>query len=303
MTPQPHNTCLLCFVLCRFLTLPGVAVYALVRQYRGVGDNAAWERDFDAHLRKLNLNIDSKDWEGSSRDRTALHWACFFNDPAACRFLLSRGVDVNAKTCVSYCPNDCVYDESYYSDDGQVQVINLDEGRTKEIDCATALIVASNMGSLEMVELLLDAKADARVESPLMLQSTSLSFALENRHYDVMFPLMRAGAGYDAEKGWWDADFVFVDALAIGAPHEVVFEMVCRGVFLGFCANVMTSESPVRFAALARAIGFEEDFSADITEALEAPGAKAEVAQLSEQWKADFARYREQFEAEKSLGQ
>jgi hypothetical protein len=160
------------------------------------------------------------------------------------------------------------------------------------------------MGSVEMVELLLDAKADARAQGP-GVYSTALRFALENKHFDVVMPLLRAGAGISAEHGWWTGagDLALDQALEFGATNEIVFEMVCRGALPDICDGVETAVSSVRFAALARAIGFEGDFSAGITEALQAPGAKAEVEQLAEQFKADFARHCEKFEAEKAQAQ
>lgn len=283
--------------------LPGIAVYALVRECR-VSNDAAWERDFDKRLREADLNVNDHDIRYATCNMHALHWACFFNDPAACRFLLGRGVDVDAKADVFYCPNDCVHDESYYSVHDMVRIRNsiAKPPRTKDLRGVPALFVASNMGSVEMVELLLDAKADARARGS-GAYSTALRFALENKHFDVVMPLLRAGAGSDAEDGWWSGDLELVQALEFGAPNEVVFEMVCRGARPGTCDLVETAVSSVRFAALARAIGFEEDFPAVIAEALQAPGAKAEVEQLAEQFKADFALYCEKFEAEKAQAQ
>jgi len=277
----------------------GKAVYAALRECRA--ERAAdWEDAFETRLAHAGLQLDDKDEIRRYRGMTALHWACYFDDAAACRYLLGRsadgGVDVNAEAYARSIPtsND---PESYRTDIDMIAYDPYSPGpppRVIEALVATPLMIAATIGSLEIVEMLIEAKADARAGYG---HRSALAYAADACHFDVMMPLLRAGAGLRSSGVGCD-HFAVSSALLRGAPDDIIFEMACRAYpDVGF-RDLDFVVSPVRLAALATAFQCHDYMSSNISEELNYPGAQAEVEELTTQLTAAFKQYRKRFRAE-----
>jgi hypothetical protein len=155
---------------------------------------------------------------------------------------------------------------------------------------------AATIGNLEIVEMLIEAKADVHVEERGGFQS-ALAHAADGCHFDLMMPLLRAGAGTRPSGVGCDS-FAVKSALQRGAPDNIIFEMACRAYpEVGF-QNLNFVVTPVRLAALAAAFQFYDHMSSEISEELNYPGAQAEVEELTTQLTAAFKQYRKRFRAE-----
>jgi hypothetical protein len=161
---------------------------------------------------------------------------------------------------------------------------------------ATPLIIAATIGNLEIVEMLIEAKADVRVEELGDFKS-ALAHAADGCHFDLMMPLLRAGAGVLLDGDTCD-DFAVRSALQRGAPDDIIFEMACRAHPEGGFQSLNFVVSPVRLAALAAAVRCYGPLPSNISEELNYPGAQAEVEELTTQLAAAFKQYRKRFRAE-----
>jgi len=282
------------------MTLP--AVYAALRECRAKSA-ADWEDAFETRLARAGLQLDDIDENERYRGMTALHWACYFYDAAACRYLLGRsadgGVDVNARADAYSIPtsND---PESYRTNIDTILYSPLSPGpppRVVGVRGATPLIMAATIGNLEIVEMLIEAKADVRAQERDGSFQSALAHAADGCHFDLMMPLLRAGAGVIPNSDICD-HFAVKSALLRGAPDDIIFEMACRAYpDAGFC-YVNFVVSPVRFAALAAALRCYEPIASDVSEELNYPGAQAEVEELTTKLAAAFKQYRKRFRAE-----
>jgi len=278
-----------------------LAVYAVLCECRAKRA-VDWEDAFEARLARAGLQLNDNDENARYRGMTALHWACYFYDAAACRYLLGRsadgGVDVNARADAYSIPtsND---PESYRTNIDRMVYSRYSPGpppRVVEVVGATPLIIAATIGSLEIVEMLIEAKADVHVEERGGFQS-ALAHAADGCHFDLMMPLLRAGAGTRPSGVGCDS-FAVKSALQRGAPDDIIFEMACRAHPEGGFQNLDFVVSPVRLAALAAAVRCYGPLPSDISEELNFPGAQAEVEELTTQLAAAFKQYRKRFRAE-----
>jgi hypothetical protein len=279
------------------MTLP--AVYAALRECRA--ERAAdWEDAFETRLAHAGLQLDDKDEIRRYRGMTALHWACYFYDAAACRYLLGRsadgGVDVNAEAYARSIPtsND---PESYRTNIYSMAYDPYSPGpppRVIEAFVATPLMIAATIGSLEIVEMLIEAKADVHAGYG---HRSALAYAADACHFDVMMPLLRAGAGVHPGTTSCDS-FAVKSAVLRGAPDDIIFEMACRAYPIAGFRNLDFVVTPVRLAALAAVFRCYDHMSSDISEELNYPGAQAEVEELTTQLTAAFKQYRKRFRAE-----
>ena len=120
----------------------------------------------------------SEHWHG----QTALMWAAMENHADVVQILIDAGADVLARSKV----HDWV--KISYSE-GNVP-------KTRDLGGLTALQFAAREGSLESVEKLLDAGADANATEP-MYQLTPLQLAVVNGHYTLAMRLLDRGVGAD----------------------------------------------------------------------------------------------------------
>jgi uncharacterized protein len=120
----------------------------------------------------------SEHWHG----QTALMWAAMENHADVVQVLIDAGADVHARST----KHDWV--KISYSE-GNVP-------KTRDIGGLTALQFAARDGSLESVETLLDAGADANATEP-MYQLTPLQLAIVNGHYTLAMRLLERGVGAD----------------------------------------------------------------------------------------------------------
>jgi hypothetical protein len=281
-----------------------LAVYAALCECRAKSA-VDWEDAFEARLARAGLQLDDNDENARYRGMTALHWACYFYDAAACRYLLGRsadgGVDVNALAYAHSIPtsND---PESYRTNIDRMAYDPYSPGpppRVVRVRGATPLIIAATIGNLEIVEMLIEAKADVRVEERGSFDS-ALAHAADGCHFDLMMPLLRAGAGVTPSGVGCDF-FAVRNALKRGAPDDIIFEMACRAYPNGGFRHPDFVVSPVRFAALLAALRCHEPLSSDISEELNYPGAQAEVEELTTQLAAAFKQYRKRFRGEHGI--
>jgi hypothetical protein len=171
--------------------------------------------------------------------------------------------------------------------------------RVVRVAGATPLMFAATIGNLEIVEMLIEAKADVHVEERGGFQS-ALAHAADGCHFDLMMPLLRAGAGLHSSGVVCDF-FALRNAVKRGAPDDIIFEMACRAYPVGVFCDPDFVVSPVRFVALAAALRCEDTISSDISEELNYPGAQAEVEELTTQLAAAFKQYRKRFRGEHGI--
>ena len=117
-------------------------------------------------------------WHG----QTALMWAAMENHADIVQILIDAGAAVLARSTV----HDWI--KISYSE-GNVP-------KTRDLGGLTALQFAAREGSLESVEKLLDAGADANTTEP-MYQLTPLQLAIVNGHYTLAMRLLERGVGAD----------------------------------------------------------------------------------------------------------
>jgi ankyrin repeat protein len=117
-------------------------------------------------------------WHG----QTALMWAAIENHADVVKVLIDAGAAVDARSTI----HDWV--KISYSE-GNVP-------KTRDLGGLTALQFAARQGSLEAVEMLLDAGADANATEP-MYQLTPLQLAIVNGHYTLAKRLIERGVGVD----------------------------------------------------------------------------------------------------------
>jgi ankyrin repeat protein len=117
-------------------------------------------------------------WHG----QTALMWAAIENHPDVVQALVDAGATIDARSTQH------VWVPISYSE-GNVP-------KTRDLGGVTALQFAARQGSLEAVEKLLDAGADASLIEP-MYQLTPLQLAIVNGHYTLAERLIERGVGVD----------------------------------------------------------------------------------------------------------
>ena len=117
-------------------------------------------------------------WHG----QTALMWAALENHPEVVKLLIEHGAEVDRASTA----HDWI--EISYSE-GNVP-------KKRDIGGLTALQFAARNGSLEAVEALLAAGADASAEEP-MYNLTALQLAIVNGHYTLAKRLIDHGVGVD----------------------------------------------------------------------------------------------------------
>jgi len=272
-------------------TQKGRVVYALVRECLAeAADGSPWL--FQARMLQAGLSVNDGDTLSSSKHMAALHWACYYADPAACRFLLHQGANVNARGTAPFFP--AGIGSEYIIDNHHDLFVT--PTRALSLFLVSPLIMASTIGSLQIVEMLLEAKADVWVRDSLKCL-TALDCAVAVGHLDVAWRLIRADALSPLHRLGGRVDHAPLRrALERGLPDEVVYEMVCRDMPTVAFLVAASAPSPVHFAALAAAVGHISKLSPAVSKVLEeTPGAVDEVAQLAEQLKVNFARYYEAF--------
>ena len=117
-------------------------------------------------------------WHG----QTALMWAAIENHPDVVQALIDAGATVDARSTQH------VWVPISYSE-GNVP-------KTRDLGGVTALQFAARQGSIESVEKLLDAGADASLTEP-MYQLTPLQLAIVNGHYTLAKRLIDRGVDVD----------------------------------------------------------------------------------------------------------
>jgi ankyrin repeat protein len=117
-------------------------------------------------------------WHG----QTALMWAAMENHADVVELLLEAGADVN-RTSTQHEWVKISYSEGNVPKD-------------RDLGGLTALQFAARQGSLEAVEKLLEAGADAAYEEP-MYKLTALQLAIVNGHYTLAKRMIERGVGVD----------------------------------------------------------------------------------------------------------
>jgi ankyrin repeat protein len=120
----------------------------------------------------------TENWHG----QTALMWAAIENHADVVRLLIDAGAEVDRAST----KHDWV--KISYSE-GNVP-------KTRDLGGLTALQFAARQGSIEAVEKLLDAGADASLVEP-QYQLTPLQLAIVNGHYTLAKRLLERGVGVD----------------------------------------------------------------------------------------------------------
>jgi ankyrin repeat protein len=124
-------------------------------------------------------NVDAAErWHG----QTALMWAAMENHADVVSLLLEAGADVN-RTSTKHDWVKISYSEGNVPKD-------------RDLGGLTALQFAARQGSLEAVETLLDAGADAALEEP-MYRLTALQLAVVNGHYTLAKRMIERGVDVD----------------------------------------------------------------------------------------------------------
>jgi ankyrin repeat protein len=124
-------------------------------------------------------NVDAAErWHG----QTALMWAAMENHADVVSLLLEAGADLN-RTSTKHDWVKISYSEGNVPKD-------------RDLGGLTALQFAARQGSLEAVETLLDAGADATLEEP-MYRLTALQLAVVNGHYTLAKRMIERGVDVD----------------------------------------------------------------------------------------------------------
>jgi cytohesin len=142
---------------------------------------AARTGDLDSVRLLLSHGADvnaSERWHG----QTALMWAAIENQADVVKVLIEAGAEIDARST----KHDWV-------------PISYSEGnvpKTRDLGGLTALQFAARQGSVEAVQALLEAGADANLTEP-MYQLTPLQLAIVNGHYTLAKSLIDRGVGVD----------------------------------------------------------------------------------------------------------